>query len=134
MKNKFLAAGVLFGLIAGGTFAAGAAEKDDSGREVELEQESEHGVALVKTEGNDVEKAIENAGAISFEEAAKIAKGAANGEITDAEAEIEHGRVEYEFELRDGKTEAEVKINGTTGKVFKIEIDEDHDDEDGDDD
>ncbi|WP_409275256.1 PepSY domain-containing protein [Neobacillus sp. SCS-31] len=159
MRNKLLAAGIVFGLIAGGTFAVGAVGKDDSGREVEfeyeqesehgvefeleresehgvefeLERESEHGVALVKTKGTDDKKAIETAASISFEKAAKIAKTAAKGKITKAEAEMEHGRIEYEFELKDGKRETEVKIDGTTGKILEIEIEDERDDDKTDD-
>ncbi|WP_053365948.1 PepSY domain-containing protein [Bacillus sp. FJAT-27245] len=134
MKNKLLAAGVVFGLIAGGTFAVGAAEKDDTGRELKFEQKAEHGVDFVKTEGNDVKKAIENAASISFAKAAEIAKSSAKGEITEAEAELEHGRVEYEFELKDGKKETELKIDGNTGKILKIETEDDRYDDEGDDD
>ncbi|WP_181884376.1 PepSY domain-containing protein [Neobacillus piezotolerans] len=134
MKNKFLAAGVVFGLIAGGTFAAGAVGKDDSGREVELEKETEHGPVLNKKEVTEVEKTFEKVGAISFEKAAKIAKGAATGEITDAEAEMEHGRVKYEFKLKDEKKETELKIDGTTGKIIKIESEDEREDDKCDDD
>ncbi|WP_059173787.1 PepSY domain-containing protein [Bacillus sp. FJAT-27445] len=133
MKKKFLAAGVIIGLVAGGTFAVGAAGKDDSVRkvEVEYERETEHGVSLIKKETDNIENAMENAAVISFEEAAKTAKEAVKGIIKEAEVELEHGRVEYEFELEDGKTETEVKIDGTTGKILEIDIDDDdgHDDD-----
>ncbi|CEG26555.1 PepSY domain-containing protein [Bacillus sp. B-jedd] len=137
MKAKLLTAGVLFGLIAGGTFAAGAVKNDtfnDDAKEIEIEHEVQNGEVLNKNEDHDLGgKAVKDA-KLTFEEALKIAREKAEGTLTEAETEIEHGRVEYKFEFEDGKTETEITIDGNSGKIIELDRDEDHDDNDNDND
>lgn len=135
MKAKLITAGVLFGLIAGGTFAAGAVKNDtftDDSDEIEIEHKVQNGEVLIKNEENDLAgKAVKEA-KLSFEDALKIAREKAEGTLTEAETEIEHGRVEYQFEFEDGKTETEITIDGNSGKIIELDRDEDHDDDDND--
>jgi uncharacterized membrane protein YkoI len=59
---------------------------------------------------------------ISLEEATKIALNEAKGTVEEAELEDEDGEAVYSFEIKgeNGK-EAEVEISAETGKVMKIE-------------
>ena len=133
MKAKLLTAGVLFGLIAGGTFAAGAVKNDtfnDDAEEIEIEHEVQNGEVVIKNEDNIAETEDVKEAKLSFEEALKIAREKAEGTLTEAETEIEHGRIEYKFEFEDGKTETEITIDGNSGKLLELDRDEDHDDND----
>ncbi|WP_158587611.1 PepSY domain-containing protein [Neobacillus notoginsengisoli] len=132
MKTKLITAGVLFGLVAGGTFAVGAAKNDDSRnavREVEVEHKVEHGEVLMNKEDKKQLGEVVKGAKISFEEALKIAREKAEGTLTEAETEIEHGRVEYKFEFENGKSETEITIDGNTGKMIEFDLDNDHDDD-----
>ncbi|MFJ7974211.1 PepSY domain-containing protein [Peribacillus sp. NPDC096379] len=63
---------------------------------------------------------------ISEESARKTALQSVKGTVTKTELDNDHNRLVYEFELMtDGNNEAEVKVDATTGKVIKVEIDED---------
>ncbi|OCA85683.1 hypothetical protein A8F94_12465 [Bacillus sp. FJAT-27225] len=131
MKNKLLVAGLVAGVIIGGTFAVGANEKDPVARQddskvavIETEVESKHGKTFLKTDA-----AIGNSESgdkqITVEQATEIAKRVATGKIVDIETEYEHGRLEYQIEIKDGSKETEVRIDAFTGKVNRVKLDVD---------
>jgi uncharacterized membrane protein YkoI len=62
-------------------------------------------------------------GAISPEEAVKIALTAATGDVEEIEIESEAGRLVYEVEL----SSAEVMIDAQTGEVLEVEAEDDDD-------
>jgi uncharacterized membrane protein YkoI len=166
MKNKILIGAVSSLLVLGGAFAVGASKNDtrpdDSihqddkssviklgtqslpeikeGQEIELE--TEHGQSFYKIESDDDSSnssaSQTNTAAISVEEAAKIAVNEVNGTITEIENEMEHGRLEYKFEIQSDQGEADVRVDAETGNITRVEFDDDsrddrYDDDDNDD-
>ena len=162
MKNKVLIGAVSSLLVLGGAFAVGASKNDtrpdDSihlddkssvinlgtqslpeikeGQEIELE--TEHGQTFYKIESDDVSSnssdSQSNTSAISVEEAAKIAINEVNGTVTKVEKEMEHGRLEYKFEIQSDQGEADVRVDAETGNITRVEFDDDGDDDNRDDD
>lgn len=163
MKNKFLIGAVAGLLVLGGAIAVGASKNDTlpedtssvinletqklpelkEGQEVELE--TEHGQTFYKIESDDDDNnssstVSTNTSALSIEEAAKIATNEVNGKITEIEKEMEHGRLEYKFEIQSDQGEADVRVDAETGKITRVEFDDDSrddrydDDDDNDDD
>ena len=162
MKNKVLIGVVSSLLVLGGAFAVGASKNDtrpdDSihlddksqginlgtqslpeikeGQEIELE--TEHGQTFYKIESDDDSSkstaSQSNTSALSVEEAAKIATSEVNGTITEVEKEMEHGRLEYKFEIQSDKGEADVRVNAETGEITRVEFDDDSRDHRDDDD
>lgn len=156
MKNKFLVGVIAVGVVMGGALAVGAANgNDDSNhfddskvnggaatqtapkviKNVEVELETEHGQRFYKVETDDSMVAPPpSADAISIESATEIATNTVNGTITKIEKEVEHGRLEYKFEIQTGSGESEVRIDAETGEVTRIEHDDDkYDDSSSDD-
>ncbi|WP_053600195.1 PepSY domain-containing protein [Bacillus sp. FJAT-18017] len=135
MKNKLLVAGLVAGVIIGGTFAVGASEKDDFARQndskmsgIETELETEHGKTFIKMESANGNS--ETAGKqLTVEQATEIAKRAASGRIEEIETEYENGRLEYKFEFKDGSKETEVRIDALTGEVIRVKLDDDDKDD-----
>jgi uncharacterized membrane protein YkoI len=161
MKNKIFI-GVLAGLLVlGGAIAVGASKNDTllddsihtedktsvinldtqnlpelkAGQKLELE--TEHGQIFYKIEseddnGNSSSSQSQNISAISVEEAAKIATKEVSGKVTEIEKEMEHGRLEYKFEIQSDRGEADVRVDAETGKINRVEFDDDkNDDDDG---
>jgi uncharacterized membrane protein YkoI len=163
MKNKFLIGAVAGLLVLGGAIAVGASKNDslpeDSSSVInletqnlpelkegqELELETEHGQTFYKIEtdddsSNSSSATSKNTSALSIEEASKIATNEVNGKITKIEKEMEHGRLEYKFEIQSDQGEADVRVDAETGKITRVEFDDDSrddrvdDDDDNDDD
>lgn len=163
MKNKVLIGIVSSLLVLGGAFAVGASKNDtrsdDSihlddkssvinlgtqslpeikeGQEIELE--TEHGQTFYKIESDDDSSksaaSQSTTSALSVEEAAKIATSEVNGTITEVEKEMEHGRLEYKFEIQSDQGEADVRVDAETGEITRVKFDDDsRDDRDDDDD
>jgi uncharacterized membrane protein YkoI len=164
MKNKVLIGVVSSLLVLGGAFAVGASNNntrpDDSnhlddksavsnldtqnlpelkaGQELELE--TEHGQTFYKIDDDDSSKSTasqSNSSAISVDEAAKIATNEVNGKITEVEKEMEHGRLEYKFEIQSDRGEVDIRVDAETGKITRVKFDDSRDDrydEDDDDD
>lgn len=162
MKNKVLIGLVSALLVLGGAFAVGASKNDtradDSihlddktsvinldtqsfpeikeGQEIELE--TEHGQSFYKIESDDdggrSTASPSNTSSISVEEASKIAVNEVNGTITKVEKEIEHGRLEYKFEIQSDQGEVDVRVDAETGKVTRVKFDDDNRDDRNDDD
>jgi uncharacterized membrane protein YkoI len=162
MKNKVLIGVVSSLLVLGGAIAVGASNNDSrlddsihtddkssvinldtqnlpelkEGQELELE--TEHGQTFYKIETDDDDSnssstASTNHSALSIEEAAKIATNEVNGKITEVEKEMEHGKLEYKFEIQSDRGEVDVRVDAETGKITRVKFD-DVDDDDHDDD
>jgi uncharacterized membrane protein YkoI len=163
VKNKFLIGAVAGLLVLGGAIAVGASKNDslpeDSSSVInletqnlpelkegqELELETEHGQTFYKIETDDDSSnssptTSTNTSALTIEEASKIATNEVNGKITKIEKELEHGRLEYKFEIQSDQGEADVRVDAATGKITRVEFDDDsrdnrvEDDDDNDDD
>ncbi|NYE05457.1 putative membrane protein YkoI [Bacillus niacini] len=161
MKNKVLIGVVSSILVLGGAFAVGASKNDSrpddsinlddkssvinlgtqslpeikEGQEIELE--TEHGQTFYKIESDDDSSnstaSQTNTSALSVEEAAKIATNEVNGTITEVEKEMEHGRLEYKFEIQSDQGEADVRVDAETGNITRVEFDDDSRDDRNDD-
>ena len=149
MKKKIIIGGLSALLIFGGAAAVGASKSgtpEDSihledkntsitieaqnlpeisaGQEIELE--TEHGKTFYKVESDDSNSisTSKSAGSLSIEEAAKIALANVNGTITEVENEMEHGRLEYKFEILSNRGEVDVRVDAQTGEVTRVEFDD----------
>jgi uncharacterized membrane protein YkoI len=153
MKKKVLIGVVSSLLVLGGAFAVGASKNDSrpddsihlddkssvinlgtqslpeikEGQEIELE--TEHGQTFYKIESDDDSSnstaSLTNTSALSVEEAAKIATNEVNGTITEVEKEMEHGRMEYKFEIQSDQGEVDVRVDAETGKITRVEFNDD---------
>ncbi|MDQ0972953.1 putative membrane protein YkoI [Neobacillus niacini] len=153
MKKKVLIGVVSSLLVLGGAFAVGASKNDtrsdDSihlddksslinlgtqslpemkeGQKIELE--TEHGQTFYKIESDDDSSnsttTQSDTSDISVEEAAKIATNEVNGTVTEVEKEMEHGRMEYKFEIQSNQGEVDVRVDAETGKITRVEFDDD---------
>jgi uncharacterized membrane protein YkoI len=163
MKNKVLIGALSGLLVLGGAIAVGASKNDSrpddsihvddktsvknldtqnipeikDGQEVELE--TEHGQTFYKLESNDdssksSSSQTTNTSALSVEEAAKIATNEVNGKITKIEKEMEHGRLEYKFEIQSDQGEADVRVDAASGKITRVKFDDDSRDDKNDED
>ncbi|WHZ04595.1 PepSY domain-containing protein [Neobacillus sp. YX16] len=164
MKNKVLIGVVSSLLVLGGAFAVGASNNntrpDDSnhlddksavinldtqnlpelkaGQELELE--TEHGQTFYKIDDDNDDDSSKstasqsNTSAISVDEAAKIATNEVNGKITEVEKEMEHGRLEYKFEIQSDRGEVDIRVDAETGKITRVKFDDDSGDDRYDDD
>jgi hypothetical protein len=158
MKKKMMIGGLSVLLMFGGAAAVGASKSgthpDDSihlddkntfnivetqnlpqisaGQEIELE--TEHGKTFYKVETDDDSNIPSTpstkSSTLSIEEAAKIALNKVNGTITEVEQEMEHGRLEFKFEIQTNRGEADVRIDAQTGEVTRVEFDDDDDRDD----
>ena len=103
-----------------------------AGQEIELE--TEHGKTFYKVETDDDSNISStpstNSSTLSIEEAAKIALNKVNGTITEVEQEMEHGRLEFKFEIQSNRGEADVRVDAQTGEVTRVEFDDDDDRDD----
>jgi uncharacterized membrane protein YkoI len=162
MKNKVLIGVVSSLLVLGGAIAVGASKNDtrpdDSihlddkssvinldtqsipeikeGQEIELE--TEHGKTFYKIESDDDNSSStasqSTTTSLSVEEAANIALNEVNGKITEVEKEMEHGRLEYKFEIKSDQGEVDVRVDAETGKITRVKFDDDARDDQYDDD
>jgi hypothetical protein len=158
MKKKMMIGGLSVLLMFGGAAAVGASKSgtqpDDSihlddkntfnivetqnlpqisvGQEIELE--TEHGKTFYKVETDDDSTIPStqptNSSTVSIEEAAKIALNKVNGTITEVEQEMEHGRLEFKFEIQSNRAEADVRVDAQTGEITRVEFDDDDDRDD----
>ncbi|PAE39711.1 PepSY domain-containing protein [Bacillus sp. 7884-1] len=164
MRNKVLIGLVSSLLVLGGAIAVGASKNDtpqDNSVQVddknsvinlgtqnlpeikpgqEIELETEHGQTFYKVESDDDDDSNSsstqstNTSAVSIEEAAKIATNEVNGKITEVENEMEHGRLEYKFEIQSDRGEVDVRVDAETGKITRVKFDDDSGDDRYDDD
>ena len=157
MKKKMIIGGLSALLIFGGAAAVGASkggtQPDDSihpddkntstivdqhylpaisaGQEIELE--TEHGKTFFKGETDDSSHNSSSQSTtgtnLSIVEAAKIALNKVNGTIAEVEKEMEHGRLEFKFEIQSNRGEADVRVDAQTGEVTRVEFDDDDNDD-----
>jgi hypothetical protein len=149
MKKKILIGGLSALLIFGGAAAVGASKSgtqpEDSvhledknttirvgaptlpeispGQEIELE--TEHGKTFYKVETDDSNppSISQSATSLTVSEAAKIALSKVNGTITEVEKEMEHGRLEYKFEIESNRGEVDVRVDAESGEIKRVEFD-----------
>lgn len=67
---------------------------------------------------NNDEKSVENL--LTEQQATEIAEKAVNGTVIEMDLDEDDDQYVYEFEAKTSSGEAEVKINGVTGKVLDI--------------
>jgi uncharacterized membrane protein YkoI len=163
MKNKVLIGVVSSLLVLGGAIAVGASKNDErpdnsfhlddkasvknldtqnlpeikEGQEIELE--TEHGQTIYKIQSDDDSRnstaSQSTSTSLSIDEAAKIAVNKVNGTVTEVEKEMENGRLEYKFEIQTNQGEADVRVDAETGKITRVQFDDDQrDDRDDNDD
>jgi len=70
---------------------------------------------------------------ISVEKVEEIALNEFDGTITEFELDEDDGRFIYEMEMRNKFEEAEIEIDGQTGEILELDIENDEDDDDDDD-
>jgi uncharacterized membrane protein YkoI len=144
MKNKIIVGALSGLLVLGGAIAVGASKNDTRPDDsVHLEDKkisssvkgTEQGQAEVKVEVDDSNSSsAASTNLITAEKAAEIAVNEVNGTVEEIEQELEHGRMEYKVELNTSTGEAEVRIDAETGKVVRVEHDDDDKDYSRDDD
>ena len=138
MKNKLIGVLIGIGVVVGGAFAVTAVFGSDnnqiddqkaapvSGEVVEnVEMETENGETSFKVERDDsvVIPADVAAKAMSVEEAAKIAIGKVKGKVVKVEKEMEHGRLEYKFEIKTSSGESDVRVDAISGEITRVDHD-----------
>jgi uncharacterized membrane protein YkoI len=145
MKNKIIVGALSGLLLLGGAIAVGASKNDTRPDDsVHLEDKTissnvkgmEQTQSEVKVEVDDSNSssAATTTKLITAEKAAEIAIKEVNGTVEEIEKELEHGRMEYKVELNTSTGEAEVRIDAETGKVVRVEHDDDDKDDSRDDD
>lgn len=94
-----------------------------NGQKVEIE--TEHGKTYVKVDSDKSNyPQTANKNIISSEQAAKIAIKTVNGTVREIEQEIEHGKMQYKVELTTSSGEAKVRIDAESGKVVRVDKDD----------
>lgn len=161
MKKQVLIGALSGLLVLGGAIAVGASKNDGSDDSIhqddktsvlnlnsqnvpelkvgqELELETEHGQTFYKIETDDDHSTSStspsNTSTISVEEAAKIATNEVNGKITEIEKEMEHGRLQFKFEIQSNQGEVDVRVDAENGNITRVEFDDDSRDDKYDDD
>ena len=123
-KNKVLIPALAAAILAGGGFsiANAAAPQDRPTTEVAEENEDQSQAELAKQVK------------ITEEEATKIALEKVPGTVNEVELEDEDGTIVYGFEIvsTDG-TQQDVKVDAQTGKIVKVEADDEENGEEKDD-
>jgi uncharacterized membrane protein YkoI len=141
MKNKIIVGALSGLLVLGGAIAVGASKNDTrTDDSIHLEDKTissnvkgtEQGQTEVKVEVDDSNSSsATTTNLITAEKAAEIAVSEVNGTVEEIEQELEHGRMEYKVELNTSTGEAEVRIDAETGKVVRVERDDDTKADDG---
>ena len=114
-KNKILIPALAAAILAGGGFsiANAAAPQDKPTTEVAEENDTQNQAELAKQ------------AKITEEQATKIALEKVPGTVNEVELEDENGTIVYGFEVvsTDG-TQQDVKVDAQTGKIVKVEADD----------
>ncbi|CAM3823861.1 MULTISPECIES: PepSY domain-containing protein [Mesobacillus] len=135
-----------------GTVVYGVEVTDDQGKQQDVKVDAKTGKVL-KVEADDDEEnekgekeekedkdgevsdqqeqqQLEKKAKITAEESTTIALKEVKGQVTDTELEDEDGTVVYGVEITDdqGKTH-DVKVDAKTGKVLKVDVDDENDSE-----
>ena len=114
-KNKILIPALAAAILAGGGFsiANAAAPQDKPTTEVAEENDTQNQAELAKQ------------AKITEEQATKIALEKVPGTVNEVELEDENGTIVYGFEVvsTDG-TQQDVKVDAQTGKIVKVEVDD----------
>ena len=114
-KNKILIPALAAAILAGGGFsiANAAAPQDKPTTEVAEENDTQNQVELAKQ------------AKITEEQATKTALEKVPGTVNEVELEDENGAIVYGFEVvsTDG-TQQDVKVDAQTGKIVKVEVDD----------
>ncbi|AMX00331.1 PepSY domain-containing protein [Rummeliibacillus stabekisii] len=102
-------------------------EADDENEKGDNEEkEDKDGEVSDKQEQQQLEKEAK----ISAEESTSIALKEVKGQVTDTELEDEDGAVVYGVEITDDQGKKhDVKIDAKTGKVLKVDVDDENDSE-----
>ncbi|MBD7985721.1 PepSY domain-containing protein [Sporosarcina sp. Sa2YVA2] len=103
----------------------------NTGKIVKVEADDEDGEEQGQEEDDELSQAeLAKQAKITEKAATKIALEKVPGTIDEVELEDEDGTIVYEFEIvsADG-TEQEVKVDAKTGKIVKVEADEENDEE-----
>lgn len=99
---------------------------DESEKGDKEEKEDKDGEVSDKQEQQQLEKAAK----ISAEESTTIALKEVKGQVTDTELEDEDGTVVYGVEITDDQGKKhDVKVDAKTGKVLKVDMDDENDSE-----
>lgn len=136
--RKKLIVGALSGLLILGGAVVVVASKNDPRPEDSIHQEDNkistnvnkksQVQANIKVETDDSNSTTaDNPTYITVEKAKEIAVNEVNGTVVEIEQELEHGRMEYKVELYTSTGEVEVRIDAETGKVVRVERDDDKD-------
>ncbi len=109
---------------------AGPAATDESSNDNKDKKPGRRGDDSNSTNSNSNSNSDDNssrsAGDLSIEQARNIALQAVQGKIVEEESENKHGRTVYEFYIRkDNGDVFEVKVDAVSGKVSKIEREDD---------
>lgn len=128
-----------------GTVVYGVEVTDDQGNQQDVKVDAKTGKVL-KVEANDEneeegdkdeevsdkleQQKLEKEAKISAKESITIALKEINGQVTETELEDEDGTVVYGVEITDNQGKKhDVKIDAKTGKVLKVEDDDENDSE-----
>ena len=124
---SIMGGGIAGSLLNGSAFAANSSQTN--GEDVSDDQE-ENG----EVPDQEEQKQLKQEATITEEESKALALKEMEGNITDTELEDEDGVIVYSVEVTDPKgIKHDVKVNAKSGKVYKVEADEE-DEHEGDDD
>ncbi|MCH1643128.1 PepSY domain-containing protein [Paenibacillus timonensis] len=133
-----------------GTIVYGVEVTDDQGKNHDVKVDAKTGKVLKVEADDENEKAnkeekedkdsevsdkqeqqqLEKEAKISAEESKTIALKEVNGQVTDTELEDEDGTVVYGVEITDAQGKKhDVKVDAKTGKVLKVDVDDENDSE-----
>lgn len=103
--------------------------KQNDHNSVEVELNSETGKIIEEEhDDEDVNKQLEGTAKksiISMNEAIAIAMNKQSGHIEEAELDEDDGRLLYEIEIETANGEVEIDIDAVSGKILKVERDDD---------
>ena len=116
--------------IANANSTAGRAVSNEFSNDNKDKKRGRRGDDSISTNSNSNSNSDDNssrsAGDLSIEQARNIALQVVQGKIVEEESENKHGRTVYEFYIRkDNGDVFEVKVDAVSGKVVKIEKDDD---------
>lgn len=103
----------------------------DSAKEYEVKIDATTGKILKakseKFDENGKEDALDLNELINRDDATQIAQSKVPGQAVKWSLEMDDKQPVWEVELKDGKKEAQIKIDAKTQKILKTEVDDDHD-------